>query len=327
MFQIPAMSQRVSCLSLATALVVAGLLGACSKGASTAADAQGVEKVNAYINCFNAVEEPIHQGFQQYTGWMKDADAGPTGKETQVRGPGTVLSHRVDACNAPMVAALAMTPAEPDLDPAARAYQKTFVELYALIEQADRYYSREDYLRDDHAGMRSQHAPMMQAYAAFFAAGTALDAALEKREDERRATQLKEIEADEGRSLAYYQLRIVGDGKRLTQLLSADAPDLALARTELAAFQALLQQAQNDKVGQGDAMWGHVERSADALARDAGRRIERVQANTPLTRSEQMLLQGGGRASLPQGSAEAVMASYNDLVDMANRMARFSDAR
>ncbi|MGE8215836.1 MAG: YiiG family protein [Stenotrophomonas maltophilia] len=321
------MVSRIPRASLAAAVAAAALLGACSKGPSRTADSQGVEKVNAYIACFNAVEQPIHEGFLTYTRWMQDPDAGPTGKETHVRGPGTVLSHRVEACTAPMVAALAMAPAEPTLDPAARAYQKTFVDLYALIEQADRYYSREDYLRDDHAGMRSQHAPLMQAYAAFFAAGSALDVALEKREEQRRAAQLTEIEASEGRSLAYYQLRLVGDGKRLTQLLSEDTPDLAVARAQLSAYQSLLQQAHDDKVGQGDASWGHVEHAADALARDAGRRIERVQANTPLTRSEQMLLQGGGRLSAPQGSAEAVMASYNDLVDMSNRMARFSGAR
>jgi len=321
------MSSRTRTAPLAAAIALISLLGACSKGPGSIADTQGVEKVNAYIACFNAVEQPIHEGFQQYIGWMQDPEAGPTGSEKHVRGPGTVLSHRVDACNAPMVAALAMTPAQPELDPAARDYQKTFVDLYALIEQADRYYSREDYLRDDHAGMRAQHAPLMKAYMAFFDAGTALDAALEKREDERRAEQLKEIEASEGRSLAYYQIRILGDGKQLTQLLNSETPDLAVARTQLAAFQALLQQAQDDKVGKGDAMWGHVERAADALARDAGRRIERVESSKPYTRSEQMLMESGGRINNPQGSAEALLVSYNDLVDMSNRMARSSGAR
>lgn len=309
------------------AIAAVALLSACSKLPSSGADAQGVVKVNAYIACFNAVEQPIREGFQQYTRWMQDPDAGPTGKEKQVQGPGTVLSHRVEACSAPMLAALAMAPAEPDLDRPALAYQKAFAALNALIEDADRYYSREDYLRDGHDGMRSQHPALMQAYASFFEAGTLLDAALEKREDERRAAQLKDIEAAEGRSLAYYQLRILGDGKHLAQLLSEDAPDLTVARAQLTAFQALLQQAKDDKVGKGDAMWGHVERAADGLVRDAGRRIDRVQDNKPLTRSEQMLMQNGGRLSNPQGSAEAVMASYNDLVDMSNRMARSMGGR
>lgn len=316
------MSHRTSGAALAAAVAIAGLLGACSKGSTVAADTQGVEKVNAYIACFNAVEQPIHEGFQQYTGWMQDPKAGPTGKEAQVRGPGMVLSHRVELCNAPMLAAVSMAPADTALDPLARVYQQRFAELYALIEQTDRYYTREDYLRDDHAGMRSQHGPLMQAYTAFFDAGTALDAALEKREDERRAVQLKEIEAAEGRSVAYYQLRIVGDGKQLVTVLTAENPDLAVARTQLAGFHALLKQAQDEKIGKDDAMWGHLERAADALARDAGRRVDRLQDNTPLTRGEQLLAQGGGRIGNPQGSAEALLASYNDLVDTSNQLTR-----
>lgn len=316
------MSYRTSSAALAAAIAFAGLLCACSKSGTVAADTQGVEKVNAYIACFNAVEQPIHEGFQQYTGWMQDPKAGPTGKETQVRGPGTVLSHRVELCKAPMLAAVAMAPADAVLDPVARVYQQRFADLYALIEQTDRYYTREDYLRDDHAGMRSQHGPLMQAYTAFFDAGTALDAALEKREDERRAVQLKEVEAAEGRSVAYYQLRIVGDGKQLVTVLTAENPDLAVARTQLAGFHALLKQAQDEKIGKDDAMWGHLERAADALARDAGRRVDRLQENKPLTRGEQLLAQGGGRIGNPQGSAEALLASYNDLVDTSNQLSR-----
>jgi hypothetical protein len=40
-----------------------------------------------------------------------------------------------------------------------------------------------------------------------------------------------------------------------------------------------------------------------------------------------MLMESGGRISNPQGSAEALLASYNDLVDMSNRLARTSGAR
>ena len=316
------MSYRTSRAALAAAIAMAGLLGACSNGSSVAGDTHGIEKVNAYVGCFNAVEQPIHEGFLQYTGWMQDPEAGPTGKETRVRGPGTVLSHRVELCMAPMLAAVAMAPADAELDPVARVYQQRFADLYALIEQADRYYSREDYLRDEHAGMRSQHGPLMQAYLAFFDAGSALDAALEKREDQRRAAQLQAIEASEGRSPAYYQLKIVGDGKQLVNVLTAPTPDLALARPQLAGFQALLKQAADEKIGKGDAMWSHLERAADALARDAGRRVERLQNNTPLTRSEQLLARQGGRIGNPQGSAEALLSSYNDLVDASNQLTR-----
>ncbi len=305
--------------ALAVAAVVVGLLGACGKVDSPTAEARGVQKANAYIACFNAVGQPILDSFAQYTGWMQDAEAGPTGRETQVRGPGTVLAHHAKPCAAPMVAALAMVPADPHLDAPARAYQASFEDLYGVIEQADRYYQREDYRQDNGVGMRGHHAPLMQAYGAFFAAARAMNAALEKREDDSRMAQLKAIEAAEGRSLAYHRLRIVSEGQQLTRLLAADAPDLDGARTQLTAFQAQLRQAQDDTVGNGDAMWGQVVRAADALERDAQRRIERVQTGTPPTRGGQRVMQGSSQPDNLQGSAEAVMASYNDLAEMSNR--------
>ncbi len=51
----------------------------CDKVPGPAAADPGLEKVNAYIECYNGVEQPIHEGFQTYTGWMKDPEAGPTG--------------------------------------------------------------------------------------------------------------------------------------------------------------------------------------------------------------------------------------------------------
>ncbi|GAE58149.1 hypothetical protein XPN_0055 [Xanthomonas arboricola pv. pruni MAFF 301427] len=65
-------------------------------------------------------------------------------------------------------------------------------------------------------------------------------------------------------------------------------------------------------------MWGHMERSADKLARESGRLVERIRTKTPLNQSEQMLLESGSMP--PGGTRQAVLASYNDLIDMSNRM-------
>ena len=89
------------------------------------------------------------------------------------------MSHRVEYCGQPLTDALAKTPATP-LDAPARQYQQAFRALNTLIERADGYFTREDYRRDGGEGMRSQHAPLMQAYADFFKASEAMDAALER---------------------------------------------------------------------------------------------------------------------------------------------------
>ena len=306
-----------------TALLAASVslcLAACQEGASTPAAVEGADKINAYIACFNGVQQPIQESFQRYVSWIADPAAGPTGKEETVCAPGTVLSHRVEFCAAPLTAALAQQPANAALDPAARRYQESFTALNEKIGDAVRYYDREDYKRDGGEGMRQRHAPLMQAYAAFFEAGDAMDAALEANEDQRRKEQIAAIEKEEGRSAAFYHLSIIGEGKQLVKVLDGDAPDLAAGRAQLARYQAVLEEAAKAKIGQGDPMWGHMERSADKLASEGGRRIERLQANQPLSRSEQMLLESGSMP--PSGTAPALLASYNDLVDMSNRMAR-----
>ncbi|WP_097049470.1 YiiG family protein [Stenotrophomonas sp. CC120223-11] len=309
---------RIAPLLLISA--VAGLSG-CNKSAGLAVADPGLEKVNAYIECYNGVEQPIHEGFQAYTGWMKDPEAGPTGNEAQPRSPGKVLSHRVEYCGQPLSEALEKAPATP-LDEPVRQYQKAFQSLYARIESADGYFTREDYRRDGGDGMRAQHAPLMQAYATFFKASETLDAALEKNEEERRAEQLKQIEADEGRSLTYYQLRIVGDGKRLAMSLQGESPDLQGARTQLASYQALVKEMRDAGVGKDNPLWAHVQRSTDVLIRDAGRRVDRLASGKAFTdrEREQERASSGRVGSAPAGTEAAVMAAYNDLVTTSNRM-------
>jgi len=300
---------------------VAGLAG-CNKSPGLALADPSLAKVNAYIECYNGVEQPIHEGFETYTGWIKDVEAGPTGKEAQPRSPGKVLSHRVEYCGQPLTDALAMTPAMP-MDAPVRDYQQAFQALYAKIEQADGYFSREEFRRDGGEGMRSQHAPLMQAYAAFFKASDALDVALEKNEEDRRAAQLKQIEASEGRSPAYYHLRLVGDGKQLAVAFQDEKPDVAALRTRLSDYEALVKEMQAAGIGKDDPMWGHVQRSADTLIRKAGRGIERIEQGKPISAeglAAERKASGSWLTSAPEGAQSDILDAYNDLVTTSNRM-------
>ncbi|WP_367380250.1 YiiG family protein [Stenotrophomonas cyclobalanopsidis] len=300
---------------------VAGLAG-CNKSTGLSVADPSLAKVNAYIECYNGVEQPIHEGFEVYTGWIKDVEAGPTGKEAQPRSPGKVLSHRVEACGQPLTDALAMTPATL-MDAPVREYQQAFQALYAKIEQADGYFSREEFRRDGGEGMRSQHAPLMQAYAAFFKASDALDVALEKNEEDRRAAQLKQIEESEGRSPAYYHLRLVGDGKQLAVAFQDEKPDVAALRTRLADYEALVKEMQAAGIGKDDPMGGHVQRSVDTLIRKAGRGIERIEQGKPISAeglAAERKASGSWLTSAPEGAQSDILDAYNDLVSTSNRM-------
>lgn len=300
---------------------VAGLAG-CNNSTGLSLADPSLAKVNAYIECYNGVEQPIHEGFETYTGWIKDVEAGPTGKEAQPRSPGKVLSHRVEYCGQPLTDALAMTPAIP-MDAPVRDYQQAFQALYAKIEQADGYFTREEFRRDGGEGMRSQHAPLMQAYAAFFKASDALDVALEKNEEDRRAAQLKEIEKSEGRSMAYYHLRLVGEGKQLAVAFQDEKPDVTALRTRLADYEALVKEMQAAGIGKDDPMWGHVQRSADKLVRTAGRGVERLEQGKPITAdalAAERKASGSWLTTDPEGAQSTILDAYNDLVTTSNRM-------
>lgn len=314
---------RVSRVSVPVLLAGAMIgLAACGPGGGALVADRSVDKINAYIACYNGVEAPVREGFQTYTGWMADAAAGPTGKEKQPRSPGKVPSHRVEYCAQPLTAALALTPATP-MDAAVRDYQQSFQALNVLIEQADGYFTREEYRRDGGEGLRAQHGPLMQAYAGFFEASDALDVALEKSEQERRAVQLQQIEDSEGRSLAYYHLRIVGDGKQLALAFQAEAPDLSALRTRLAEYQGLIKEIEEAGVGKDNPMWGHVRRSADKLVRSAGRGVERLSEGKPITAealAAERKASGSWLTSDPEGAQSTIMEAYNDLVTTSNRM-------
>ncbi len=87
-------------------------------------------KLNAYIGCFNALDSKTHGSIQSYTRWIKDVDAGPTGRETHVYGPFEISDYDMKQCDAPVTGAIAAKPALAGLDAAAGHYQQA---LKALV--------------------------------------------------------------------------------------------------------------------------------------------------------------------------------------------------
>ncbi len=94
------------------------------------------------------------RGFERYTSWMKDADAGPTGNGDSPRGPGWSANDVEYDCGNAVTEALGGSPVT--FDAAARQYHQALLALQAVAEPVDRYYRREEFRRDGGAGMRRQ---------------------------------------------------------------------------------------------------------------------------------------------------------------------------
>lgn len=329
------MSRTLSIAALAASLSL--LLAACggkapasagdagSSGkpdASTApADAQQqlTAKLNAYIGCFNALDSKTHGSIQSYTRWIKDVDAGPSGRETNVYGPFEISDYDMKHCDAPVTEAIAAKPALADLDAAAGHYQQALKALVPISKEAHDYYERQDYEDDEFAKGKQLHAPLMTAFKDFVVASETFNTELERQNDAAQREQLKVLEQAEGRTREYYRLAMMLEAKAVVELMTEDDFDQAKARERLDAFNRISDEAHAKVADQepGKLDWNSFERAAENFRREGKERVQRVSANTPYTDFERRMLDSPSMA--PRGSAGKLMQEYNSLVFQSNR--------
>jgi hypothetical protein len=297
------------------------LLSACSDAGVGAGFGLRERKASAYAKCRSAMELSVRGGFERYTGWMKDADVGPTGSEAAPRGPGWSSNDVEYDCGNAVTEALELQPAA-TFDAPARQYHQALLALQAVAEPADRYYRREEFRRDGGAGMRRQHAALMQAYATYFAANEVLDDALHQHDLASRAELLAGMEGYGGRSTDYYALRFVGEGSDLVRSLRGPTPDLVAARNQLQQYQTMLQQAQSNGIGKDVPAWRLLELSADTLVSEAWHRVERLEKGQPIVEQEPAVLLPGMQPKVfaSAGSLSRLNDAYGDLAAASGRL-------
>lgn len=298
----------------------AGRSGTPDAGA-TPPDAQQqlTAKLNAYIGCFNALDAETHRSIESYTRWIKDVEAGPTGRETQVYGPSEIGDYDMKQCDAPVTEAIAAKPALADLDAAAGRYQQALKALVPVSKDAHDYYDRQDYEDDQFAKGKQMHAPLMAAFKAFVLASETFNAELERQNDAAQREQLKALEQAEGRTREYYRLAMMLEAKAIVELMSEDDFDTAKAGERLDAFNRISDEAHAKVADQepGKLDWNSFEREAENFRREGKERLQRVSSKTPYSDFERRMLDSPSMA--PRGSAGKLMQEYNTLVFQSNR--------
>lgn len=301
----------------------AGGAGSSAKQEASAAPADAQQqltaKLNAYIGCFNALDSKTHGSIQSYTRWIKDVDAGPSGRETNVYGPFEISDYDMKQCDAPVSEAIAAKPALADLDAAAGQYQQALKALVPISKEAHDYYERQDYEDDRFAKGKQLHAPLMTAFKDFVVASETFNAELERQNDAAQREQLKALEQAEGRTREYYRLAMMLEAKAIVELMTGDDFDQAKARERLDAFNRISDEAHAKVADQepGKLDWNSFEREAENFRREGKERLQRVSANTPYTDFERRMLDSPSMA--PRGSAGKLMQEYNSLVFQSNR--------
>ena len=282
------------------------------------ADQALMGKLNGYIECYNDVDRKIHAGIGPYTVWMKDPEAGPTGREERPIGPPDLTAGDLTLCDKALPEAIAAQPSLPGLDKAAQGYLDALHALQPITHEAADYYQRDDYEDDGFARGKALHAPLMSAFGTFVEASGVFSDALDVANDRLQDSQLAKVEAQEGRTRNFYRLAIMRDAKALMDLMAEDSFDVTEARRRLDAFNAISDEAHAKVAEQepGKLDWNSFERTAENFRRESKERLKRVAEKTPYSDIERRMLD---TTMAPHGSPGKLMQEYNSLVFQSNR--------
>lgn len=278
-------------------------------------------KMNAYIGCYNGVSERAYDSIDRYSSWVEDMEKGPTGQEKLVYGLYSLHDHAIKRCKKDVTAAMAAEPKDAALDKAAGDYLKAALALNEKINEADRYYSRENYKDDDFAKGKAMHGPLAAAMEQFIEANNAMDKALSAKNDEAIRQQLAEVEKTQGKGFNYWMLSTMINAKAGVEVLSEDEFDVEEAKKLVAAYEESADKLID--VIKGDDSMDMVKYSTFPMTLDNYRsalkeRLRRVRDKTPYSTGEKMNLNPSS-GWMVKGSPYKVFDMYNKLVGAANR--------
>ncbi len=279
-------------------------------------------KMNTFIGCFNGANSRAHDAMQRYADWVKDMKNGPTGKESIVYGVYTVSESSIKACGEPVVKAADTQPAMAELDQAAKAYGSTLQVWGAKLQEADKYYEREDYKDDAFAKGKAMHPELVKAYEAFDGASKSFSAALDVENDKRQTARLAELEKSEGRKFDYWHLATMMSAKQLVHVIQEDSFDVEAANAKLKAYedasQGLLTFVKADDKNK-PMMWSTMDMHLEALVVSAKQRIRRVRDKVPYRDTDKAHLSSNS-GWMVEGSPDRVIRDYNELIGSSNRL-------
>lgn len=275
-------------------------------------------KMNAYIDCYNGSSERAISSINRYESWVSNMDNGPTGKEKHIYGLYSL--NGVENCKENVTAVLAIEPKQEKLDGAAKEYLDALLVLDQKVQEADKYYSRENYKDDNFAKGKEMHPALVVAMNAFLKANDQLSSEIRNITDSAQREQLAQMEAAGDKSLDYWMLALVVNSKDLLDLMSEDNFDTDKVTNLITQFEdandGLIKYSEEHPDD-----WAKVDplkRTAENFIIAAKERMRRVRDKTPYSKGEKMNLnpQSGWMVS---GSPYKLLKAYNSLIDAVNR--------
>jgi len=210
--------------------IVAAVLFAASFHAVAAA-AQGYEvqeadldkwitKNNAYVKLLNESLR-ARDSWDRYLSWV-NLERGPTGKERIIYGLYSVGASSAKESIAAARKAADSAPSAPALDAAAKELAATFETVFPIMNEANDYYDRKDYMSDNASGAKRLHGQLVPAARAFMAARDKMENLQEELKDKLDGLELARIEKTEGKQYRWHMKRTMTLAKKAVDLMPKD---------------------------------------------------------------------------------------------------------
>lgn len=285
-----------------------------------------LKKYNAYMECFNNVDNRVENYYERYaSGPQKFIARGKDDAEDsriQVSIPSNVF-YDMDEYQRKYVTALRdavdAKPAIDGLDEAGRQYVAAFDKLDPLAKEAESYYRQRNYKDDNFAKAREMDGPLVAAFKEFRRAAGRMGDELDKQEDALRQNQLNELSAGgKERGESYHLINLYVQAKKLYKAGRADEITAASFAPAFDGYAKAHEEAMQ-----------YVNANA-AKSKNLSKAIKESLIGPPapeqfLTAGKEMgrLLREGKK--LPErgpGSREGIGSAYNTLINSLNSVTR-----
>ena len=287
-----------------------------SAAAGEAAAPQLITKLNIYVACLNNMNPAVRYSRERYLGWA-DRDKGPSlGAARQginEISAATTYGYECFKRDGGLAAALQGEPRLAEIDAAGAVYQQALDAVMEVTQKAATYYEQGDYKDDRLAQGKTLHKALLTAFDGLDSASDGLIAALDKLQDELLVKELARLEQTEGKQALWHQQHLMRlAGLTVRQLIAADLVDERTMTPAITAFTTALADLRawtraNQAVADKNVSWGSFVGYADELA------AELKELGRGLRDHHQAPRSGAG-------SVEQVVASFNRLVEFANRL-------
>jgi hypothetical protein len=179
-----------------------------------------IAKSNAVVGLLNTSMRAA-ESWSRYLSWV-DVKRGPTGRERIIYGLYSVSasSAREAADKARELAAA--EPPIPALDGASKELAARFEALVPLLNEAEAYYDRKDYLSDGMKGGQALHAKLVPAAEAFLGARARVRVLQEQFKTQIDLHELARLEKTEGKSVRWHARRAMIAASRAVDLMPRD---------------------------------------------------------------------------------------------------------